>query len=157
MYNALCCDVSIVVFPMFVEKFPPWTVHTLEGMSSEIITHRLNHIGRGMVGGQTQKIIQRCGKYRYGQSFFQHDADVFLPRGQGFHYFPSEMLVQQQMRQSRCTVIGLGNVVQESGTDNASGTPQQGDGGKIQFPAILLTGSAYQSKPLRLACQTSRI
>ena len=43
MYNALCCDVSIVVFPMFVEKFPPWTVHTLEGMSSEIITHRLNN------------------------------------------------------------------------------------------------------------------
>ena len=30
MYNALCCDISIVVFPMFVEKFPPWTVHTLE-------------------------------------------------------------------------------------------------------------------------------
>ena len=52
MYNTLCCDVSIVVFPMFVEKFPPWTVHTLEGMSSEIITHRLDHIGRGMVGGQ---------------------------------------------------------------------------------------------------------
>ncbi|KMV76789.1 hypothetical protein BSBG_04979 [Bacteroides sp. 9_1_42FAA] len=121
MYNALCCDVSIVVFPMFVEKFPPWTVHTLEGMSSEIITHRLDHIGRGMVGGQTQKIIQRCGKYRYGQSFFQHDADVFLPRGQGFRYFPSEMLVQQQMRQSRRTAIGLGNVVQESGADNASG------------------------------------
>lgn len=53
MYNALCCDISIVVFPMFVEKFPPWTVHTLEGMSSEIITHRLNHIGWGTVGGQT--------------------------------------------------------------------------------------------------------
>ena len=48
------------------------------------------------------------------------------------------------MRQSRRTAIGLGNVVQESGTDNASGTPQQGDGGKIQFPAILLTGSAHQ-------------
>ena len=41
MYNALCCDISIVVFPMFVEKFPPWTVHTLESMSSEIITHRI--------------------------------------------------------------------------------------------------------------------
>ena len=51
MYNALCCDISIVVFPMFVEKFPPWTVHTLEGMSSEIITHRLNHISWGTVGG----------------------------------------------------------------------------------------------------------
>ena len=80
MYNALCCDISIVVFPMFVEKFPPWTVHTIEGMSSEIITHRLNHISWGTVGGQTQKIIQRCGKYRYGQPFSQHDTDVFLPR-----------------------------------------------------------------------------
>ena len=108
MYNALCCDISIVVFPMFVEKFPPWTVHTLEGMSSEIITHRLNHISWGTVGGQTQKIIQRCGKYRYGQPFSQHDTDVFLPRGQGFHYFPSEMLVQQQMRQSRCTTVCTG-------------------------------------------------
>lgn len=55
MYNALCCDISIVVFPMFVEKFPPWTVHTLEGMSSEIITHRLNHISWGTVGGQTRE------------------------------------------------------------------------------------------------------
>ena len=61
------------------------------------------------------------------------------------------------MRQSRCTAIGLGNVVQESGTDNASGTPQQGDGGKIQFPAILLTGSAHQSKPLRITYQTGGI
>ena len=81
MYNALCCDISIVVFPMFVEKFPPWTVHTLEGMSSEIITHRLNHISWGTVGGQTQKIIQRCGKYRYGQPFSQHDTDVFFHAG----------------------------------------------------------------------------
>ena len=59
----LCCDVSIVVFPMFVEKFPPWTVHTLEGMSSEIITHRLESILAGeWLVVKTQKIIQRCGK-----------------------------------------------------------------------------------------------
>ena len=52
MYNALRCNVSIVVFPMFVEKFPPRTVHTLEGMGSKIITHCLNHVGWGMMGSQ---------------------------------------------------------------------------------------------------------
>lgn len=51
MYNVLCCDILIVVFLMFVEKFFLWIVYMFEGMSFEIIMYCLNYIGWGMVGG----------------------------------------------------------------------------------------------------------
>lgn len=140
-----------------MEKLASRTIHPLERVCPEVIAHRLNHVGLRMMGGQPQEIIQCSREYGHGQSFFQHDTHRFLPYGKSLRHFQTEMPVEQHVRQSRCTVISLGNIVQESRADDAAGTPQQSDGRKVQVPFIGVTRRAHQCKSLCIPHQTSRI
>ena len=49
-----------------------------------------------------------------------------------------EEVVEEQVLEVGVGTVGLGDVLQEDGADNAASTPHEGDLGLLELPAVLL-------------------
>lgn len=111
-----------------------------EGMSTEVVTLRLQQVGGQVLGAVAVVEAQRSGEGRGGNTPEGTLADNMSPAVLGVVDSLVEEVVEQQVLELRVLAVGTGDVLQEDGADNATTAPHESDGGLVQLPAILLGG-----------------
>lgn len=111
-----------------------------EGMSTEVITLSLEEVGREILAAVAVIEAQSGAEGRRGNtplSTLGHDVS---PSGLSLVDGILEEVAEQKVLEIGVLAVGLRDVLEEDGPDNAAASPHQGDGWLVQFPAILLGG-----------------
>ncbi len=125
-------------------------VDPAEGVGAEAVALGLQKVqGTGRI---TQPVVvaQTGGKGR--------DCHAALG-GSGYNVTPVRLILcqgggkigrEQQILQCGTGAVGLGQTVQEFGTDDAASAEEQGDAAQIQVPVVVLAGLAEQFEALSI-------
>lgn len=111
-----------------------------ESVGTEVVTLGLQQVGGQVLGAVA--VVEAEGSGEGGQRDTPQSrlADNVAPAGLGLVDSVGEELVEQQVLELGVLAVGVGNVLQEDGADNAATTPHEGNGGLVELPAVLLGG-----------------
>ena len=111
-----------------------------ESMRAEVISLRLQQIGRQILRPDT--IVERQGRAESGRRDPPEGAlgDDVAPAGLRVVDSLVEEVVEEQVLEVRVGAVGLGDVLEEDGADDAAAAPHERDLGLLELPAVLLGG-----------------
>lgn len=109
-----------------------------EGVGTEVVTLGLQQVGGKVLG--TVAVVEAEGSAEGRERNTQDSslANDVSPALLGVVDSVGEEAVEQKVVEVRVVTVGVGDVLEEDGTDNATTTPHEGDGGVVQLPAVLL-------------------
>lgn len=125
-----------------------------EGVGAEVITLCLEEVGREVLCAVSVVEAESSAESRSGDTPEGALGDnatklsvSIVDQDKGLLLSPSclclvnslvEEVVEQQVLELGVGTVGLGDVLQENGADNAASTPHEGDFRLVQLPAVLL-------------------
>lgn len=112
----------------------------LEGVGTEVITLGLEQVGGQILGTVTVEPRQSGGEGRGWDSKKSGLGDDIPPAGLGLVDSRVEEVVEEQVLELRVVAVGGSDILQEDGSDDATSSPHQSDGGLVELPAVLLGG-----------------
>lgn len=109
-----------------------------EGVGTEVVTLSLQQVGGQVLGAVA--VVEAEGSSEGGQRNTPQSrlADDVTPARLGLVNSVGEELVEEQVLELGVVAVGVGDVLQEDGADNAATTPHKGNGGLVELPAVLL-------------------
>ena len=111
-----------------------------EGVSTEVIALGLEEVGWKVLAAVAVIETQSSAEGRGGDtplSTLGHDVS---PSGLGLVDGVLEEITEQEILEIGVLAVGVRDVLEENGPDDAASSPHQGDGWLVQFPAIFLSG-----------------
>src|SRR5699024_2381204 len=102
----------------------------------EEVSLALNQRGRQALGAQGVVVRERGGKHRNRVPLGGRGPDDAAPRVHQTRHLLQEVLIQQQGRQLRVSLIGIDDAVEETGADNAATTPDAGQVPGVDVPTV---------------------
>lgn len=119
-----------------------------EGVGTEVVTLGLQQVGREVLGTVTVVEAEGSAEGRQRDTQDSSLADDVSPALLSVVDSVGEEAVEQKVVEVRVVTVGVGDVLEENGTDNATTTPHEGDGGVVQLPAVLLSSLPDEHKTL---------
>lgn len=120
----------------------------LEGVGTEVITLGLEEVGGEVLGAVT--IEPRQGGAEAGGWDTEEGGlgDHVTPSGLGGVDGLVEEVGEEEVLKLWVGAVGLGDVLEEDGADNASSAPHEGDGWLVELPLVLLGGLLHEHEAL---------
>lgn len=118
-----------------------------ESVGTEVVTLGLEQVGGQVLGAVTVVEGERSGEGRSGDTPQSGLADHVTPASLGVVNGLVEEVVEQQVLEVGVAAVGLGNILEEDGADDAATAPHEGNGRLVQLPLVLL-GSLYWGRGL---------
>lgn len=111
-----------------------------EGVGTEVVTLSLQQVGGQVLGAVA--IVEAEGSGEGGERDTPDSglADNVSPAVLGIADGLGEEVVEQEVLEVGVVAVGVGDVLQEDGADNATTAPHEGNGGLVELPAVLLGG-----------------
>lgn len=111
-----------------------------EGVGTEVVTLSLQQVGGQVLGAVA--VVEAEGSSEGGQRDTPQSrlADNVAPAGLSLVDSVGEELVEQQVLEVGVLAVGVGDVLQEDGADNAATTPHESNGRLVELPLVLLGG-----------------
>ena len=75
-------------------------------------------------------------------------ADDLAPVGLALLDLLVEIRIEQQVHQARFLRVGVGDLLEEAGADDAAAAPDAGDRREIELPVVFLLGLAHELEAL---------
>lgn len=119
-----------------------------EGVGTEVVTLGLQQVGREVLGTVTVVEAESSAEGRQRDTQNSSLADDVSPALLSVVDSVGEELVEQKVVEVRVVTVGVSDVLEENGTDNATTTPHESDGWVVQLPAILLSSLPDEHKAL---------
>ena len=119
-----------------------------EGVGTEVVTLGLQQVGREVLGTVTVVEAEGSAEGRQRDTQDSSLADDVSPALLSVVDSVGEEAVEQKVVEVRVVTVGVGDVLEENRTDNATATPHEGDGGVVQLPAVLLSSLPDEHKSL---------
>jgi hypothetical protein len=120
----------------------------LEGMCSKVITLSLQQVCRKVCGPVSVVKVQCSTKGRAWNTPQHTLADDVSPAWLSLVDCIVEELVKEQVLEIGVSAEGLGDVLEEDGTDDATTTPHESDFWHVELPVILFRSSTDEHKAL---------
>lgn len=111
-----------------------------ESVSTEVITLSLEKVGREILGAVSIKPRQGSREGGCRDTEKGSLGNDVSPAGLSLVDGLVEEVVEEKVLKIRLLAVGVGDILQEDGSDNATSTPHKGDRGLVELPAKL-TGS----------------
>lgn len=111
-----------------------------ESVSTEVITLGLEEVGGQVLGAVAVVEAESSGESRSGNTPQSGLADHVTPAVLGVVNSLLEEVVEEQVLKVRVVAVGIGDVLEEDGADDATTAPHEGDGRLVQLPVVLLSG-----------------
>jgi hypothetical protein len=108
-----------------------------EGVGTEVVTLCLQQVGREVL--RAVSIVEAEGRAERGGGDTPEGtlADNVSPAVLGVVDGLVEEVVKQKVLKVGVVAVGVGDVLQEDGADDAASTPHQSNRGLVQLPAVL--------------------
>jgi hypothetical protein len=114
-----------------------------ESVGTEVITLGLQKVGRELLGAVSVVEAEIGSESRSRDTPESALADNVAPAVLSLVNSLVEEVVEEQVLEVRVVAVGVGDVLQENGADNASTAPHESYRGLVQFQAIILGGSNH--------------
>jgi hypothetical protein len=111
-----------------------------ESVGTEVVTLGLEEVGRQVLGAVAVVEAESGGEGGSGDTPESSLADHVTPAGLGVVDGLVEEVVEEQVLEVGVVAVGLGDILEEDGADNAATTPHEGNGGLVELPLVLLGG-----------------
>ena len=121
-----------------------------EGVGTEVVTLGLEHVGGQVLGAVTVVEGQGGAEGRGGDTPEGTLGDNVAPAVLGSVDGLVEEVVEEQVLKVGVAAVGVGDVLEEDGTDDAATAPHEGDLGLLELPAVVLGGLRWIVSILRL-------
>ena len=115
-----------------------------ESVGTEVVTLGLEHVGGEVLGAVTVVEGQSGAEGGSGDTPEGTLGDNVAPAVLGGVDSVVEEVVEEKVLEVGVAAVGLGDVLEEDGADDAATTPHEGDLGLLELPAVLL-GSLRES------------
>ena len=115
-----------------------------ESVGTEVVTLGLEHVGGEVLGAVTVVEGQSSAEGRGGDTPEGTLGDNVTPAVLGGVDGVVEEVVEEEVLKVGVVAVGLGDVLEEDGADDAATTPHEGNLGLLELPAVLL-GSLRES------------
>ena len=112
----------------------------LEGVGTEVVTLGLEEVGGEVLGTVTVVEGQGGAEGRGGDTPEGTLGDNVAPAVLGSVDGLVEEVVEEQVLKVGVAAVGVGDVLEEDGADDASTAPHEGNVGLVELPAVLLGG-----------------
>jgi hypothetical protein len=109
-----------------------------ESVGTEVVTLGLEEVGRQVLGAVAVVEAESGGEGGSGDTPESSLADHVTPAGLGVVDGLVEEVVEEQVLEVGVVAVGLGDILEEDGADNAATTPHEGNGGLVELPLVLL-------------------
>lgn len=109
-----------------------------EGVGAEVVTLGLEEVGREVLGAVAVEEGQSGAEGGGGDTPESTLGNNVSPAGLGVVDGLGEEVVEEQVLEVGVGAVGVGDVLQEDGADDAATTPHEGDGRLVELPAVLL-------------------
>ena len=119
-----------------------------ESVGTEVVTLGLQQVGRQVLGTVTVVEAESSAEGRQRDTQDSSLADDVSPALLSVVNSVGEEAVEQKVVEVRVVTVGVGDVLEENGTDNATTTPHESDGWVVQLPAVLLSSLPDEHKAL---------
>jgi len=117
---------------------------------TEVVPMGLQQVGRKPLGPISIVESEGGGEAWSWNTPFNCLADSSPPSRLSVSDSITEEVVKQQVLKLRVGTVGLGNISQKDGTDDASTTPHESDSGIVQLPSVLLSSFTNQHETLSI-------
>ena len=111
-----------------------------EGVSTEVVTLGLQQVGREALGTVSVVEAESSAEGRSRNTPQGDLADDVSPAVLGVVDGLVEESVEQEVLEVGVGAVGIGDVLEENGADDAATAPHEGNGGLVQLPAVFLGG-----------------
>ena len=143
------CPVDVDVLALLVLLVGVFRLDA-EGVGTEVVTLGLQQVGGQVLGAVAVVEGQSGAESRCGNTPESTLGDDVSPAGLSLVDSLVEEVVEEQVLEVGVSTVGLGDVLQEDGADNASTTPHEGNLGLVKLPAVLLGGVLDQHETLSI-------
>lgn len=143
------CPVDVDVLALLVLLVGEFGLDA-EGVGTEVITLGLQQVGGQVLGAVTVVEAERGAEGRCGDTPESTLGNGVSPARLSLVDSLVEEVVEEQVLEVGVGTVGLGDVLQEDGADNASTAPHEGNLGLVELPAVLLGGVLDQHETLSI-------
>ncbi|KAI6759042.1 hypothetical protein HG531_014038 [Fusarium graminearum] len=147
---------------LYLEPFKPVDVNVLavgvllagvlgldaEGVGTEVVTLSLEKVGGEVLGAVTVEPRQGGGEGGSRDTKKGGLGNNVSPTGLGLVDGLVEEVVEQEVLEVRLAAVGVGDVLEEDGSDDAATSPHKGDGRLVELPAVLAGGLLHEHEAL---------
>ena len=112
----------------------------VEGVGTEVVTLGLEKVGWEVLSPVTVEEGEGGGEARSWDTPESTLGDNVSPAWLSVVDSLVEEVVKEKVLEVWVAAVGVGNVLQEDGTDDAATTPHEGDLWLVELPAVLTTG-----------------
>jgi len=119
-----------------------------EGVGTEVVTLSLEKVGGEVLGAVT---VEPRQSGREGGSRDTKEGSLgnnVSPTGLSLVDGLVEEVVEQEVLEVRLAAVGVGDVLEEDGSDNAATSPHEGNGRLVKLPAVLASGLLHEHEAL---------
>jgi len=114
-----------------------------ESVSTEVVTLGLQQVGGQVLGAVAVVEAQSSGEGGQRNTPQSRLADNVSPAALGGVDGLLEEVIEQQILKVGVVAVGVGDVLQEDGADNATTAPHESDGGLVELPVVLLGSLSF--------------
>lgn len=111
-----------------------------ESVGTEVVTLGLEQVGGQVAGAVAVVEAEGGGESGRGDTPESSLADHVTPAVLGVGDGLQEEVIEEQVLKVGVVAVGVGDVLQEDGADNATTAPHEGNGRLVELPAVLLGG-----------------
>lgn len=111
-----------------------------ESVGTEVITLSLEEVRGEILGAVTIEPRQGGREGRGGDTKQSSLGDDVSPAGLSLVDGLVEEVVEEKVLEFRLAAVGVGDVLEEDGSDDAATTPHEGNGGLVELPTVLPGG-----------------
>jgi len=119
-----------------------------EGVSTEVVTLSLEKVGGEVLGAVTVEPGQSGGEGWGGDTKESSLGNNVSPAGLSLVDGLVEEVIKQKVLEVGLGAVGVGDVLEEDGSDNATTSPHEGNGGLVELPVELTSSFLHEHEAL---------
>ncbi|KAI6770536.1 hypothetical protein HG530_005165 [Fusarium avenaceum] len=119
-----------------------------EGVGTEVVTLSLEEVGGEVLGAVTVEPRQSGGEGGSRDTKEGSLGNDVSPAGLSLVDGLVEEVVEEKVLELRLLTVGVGNVLEEDGSDDAATSPHEGDGRLVELPVELASGLLHEHEAL---------
>ena len=117
----------------------------MEGVGTEVITLSLEQVGGKVLGAVSVEPRKSSGESGCGNTELDSLGNNVPPSGLSGVDSLVEEVVEEQVLKIGVLAVGVGDVLEENGTDDATTTPHEGNRRLVELPSELLSSLSVVS------------
>lgn len=129
----------------------------LEGVGTKVIALRLEEVGREVLGAVAIEPRQGGAEARGGDTEEGGLGDDVSPAGLRGVDGLVEEVGEEEVLELRVRAVGVRDVLEEDGADDAAAAPHERDGRLVELPLVLLGGLLHEHEALRVRDDLGRV